>query len=317
MGLGIFAVPERDWGQVPGLDSDVDRRSDKLNPKPISCSEIERIVRQAADTSQNELVFRQRIMQDLYERSVAGPVRRRVLDAAVDYYRSLSVDPAQGRHITQVPRTRERFVIDPNSRPDFDSWRTASLDSYNQPSDFGERKRAQTDISQLRQGVKDRRPFSYGALDPESRGQGPVGNGRSQGLGGDGRSQGPVGKGSMASAALRAVPAGEGRGPGVGSLGPGVGGRGPEMMKAGSEVLPRGANVEDPRAEPVGTRKIWGKRIVEKNPSGKWVVVGHVAGLEDPGKVPQLDLGVLDRENLVHLLHQLIAIRRVHARGAK
>jgi hypothetical protein len=62
-------------------------------------------------------------------------------------------------------------------------------------------------------------------------------------------------------------------------------------------------------ALPVGARKIWGKRVVEKQKDMKWHVVGHVAGLENPAKVPQLAAGALDREALLHLLQQLLRIR--------
>lgn len=85
------------------------------------------------------------------------------------------------------------------------------------------------------------------------------------------------------------------------------------VIKAEPEVLPRGAHAagggDDPRADPPGARKIWNKRIVEKQPDGKWHVVGHVAGLEDPKAVTPLDTSVLTREHLLHLLRQLI---RVH-----
>lgn len=87
------------------------------------------------------------------------------------------------------------------------------------------------------------------------------------------------------------------------------------VMKAEPEAMPRGArgtSVDDSRADPPGSRKIWNKRIVEKQPDGRWKVVGHVAGLEDPKSVPQLDPSTLTREHLLHLLQQLIHIHQAH-----
>jgi hypothetical protein len=61
---------------------------------------------------------------------------------------------------------------------------------------------------------------------------------------------------------------------------------------------------------PVGTKKTWNNRIVEKKPDGKWHVVGHVAGLEGE-KVPskrkhgKLDTDQLTREQAAHLIEQL------------
>lgn len=88
-----------------------------------------------------------------------------------------------------------------------------------------------------------------------------------------------------------------------------------ELQKAEKEQMPTGGTAaggaDDPRADPVGARKLWNKRIVEKMPDGKWHVVGHVAGLEDPKTVPQLDTGLLDREHLLILLRQLLKIHQI------
>jgi len=45
---------------------------------------------------------------------------------------------------------------------------------------------------------------------------------------------------------------------------------------------------DDPRTDPIGTRRLWNKRVVEKKPDGRWHVVSHIAGLEDSAPVPQL-----------------------------
>ena len=84
------------------------------------------------------------------------------------------------------------------------------------------------------------------------------------------------------------------------------------VVKGAAETLPKqrsprwgGGVEEDVRAEPVGTRKVWRKRIVEKKPDGKWHVVGTVPGLEDPKRVAPLDTGTLSREALVHVIREL------------
>lgn len=86
-----------------------------------------------------------------------------------------------------------------------------------------------------------------------------------------------------------------------------------QMFKAEKEQLPVGGQgaADDPRADPVGARKIWNKRIVEKMPDGRWHVVGHVAGLEDPKPVPQLNTALLDREHLLLLLKQLLRVHQI------
>lgn len=68
---------------------------------------------------------------------------------------------------------------------------------------------------------------------------------------------------------------------------------------------------------PVGTQKVWNKRIVEKKEDGKWHVVGHIAGLEDPRKTRltelerlrrehgELQVDKLSREQAQHLIDQL------------
>lgn len=93
-----------------------------------------------------------------------------------------------------------------------------------------------------------------------------------------------------------------------------------EMSKSEPEQMPRGAaqggGADDPRSDPVGARKVWNKRIVEKQPDGKWHVVGHVAGLEDPKAVPQLDPQMLTREQLAHLLQQLIRVHQARHGGS-
>lgn len=97
---------------------------------------------------------------------------------------------------------------------------------------------------------------------------------------------------------------------------------GPEhLFKAEKEVMPQGGQgaggADDPRSDPVGARKIWNKRIVEKQPDGRWRVVGHIAGLEDPTAVKQLDTGLLDREHLLVLLKQLLKIHEIESGSKK
>lgn len=59
---------------------------------------------------------------------------------------------------------------------------------------------------------------------------------------------------------------------------------------------------------PVGTRRVWHNRIVEKLPDEKWHVVGHVAGLEDPKKVPILDQGEI---SAAHLHDLILKIKKI------
>ena len=92
------------------------------------------------------------------------------------------------------------------------------------------------------------------------------------------------------------------------------------LHKAEPEVLPKGAHsaggADDPRSDPVGARKVWNKRIVEKKEDGKWHVVGHIAGLEDPAAVQPLDVSMLSREHLLHLLQTMLKLREVEKKSA-
>lgn len=85
------------------------------------------------------------------------------------------------------------------------------------------------------------------------------------------------------------------------------------MFKSEKEVEPRKEIDDDPRSDPIGTRKIWNKRVVQKMNDGKWHVVGPVAGLEDPGPVTQLDVKQLTREDLAHLMRQLLKLKEVRS----
>lgn len=91
------------------------------------------------------------------------------------------------------------------------------------------------------------------------------------------------------------------------------------VLKAEPEIEPKrsprwgGGSDDDERAEPVGARKVWGKRIVEKKEDGKWHVVGVVPGLEDPKKVAPWDVGTLSREALQHVIRELAAQRAEQA----
>ena len=91
------------------------------------------------------------------------------------------------------------------------------------------------------------------------------------------------------------------------------------VLKAEPEVTPKrsprwgGGSGDDDRAAPVGTRKVWGKRIVEKKEDGKWHVVGIVPGLEDPKKVEAWDVGTLSREALQHVVRELATKRAEQA----
>jgi hypothetical protein len=94
------------------------------------------------------------------------------------------------------------------------------------------------------------------------------------------------------------------------------------MQKADetSEALPStaGGGHESEKKLPIGSRRIWHNRIVERLPDDKWHVVGHVAGLETPGVVPPLVPDEIDqahRKELIRKLKELIAEER--ARRAK
>lgn len=95
------------------------------------------------------------------------------------------------------------------------------------------------------------------------------------------------------------------------------------LVKAEKEVQPKGYSkapkpekdpADDPRSDPVGTRKIWNKRVVQKLSDGKWHVVGGVAGLEDAPPVTQLDTRQLSKDDVAHLLKQLLKLREVKAK---
>lgn len=60
------------------------------------------------------------------------------------------------------------------------------------------------------------------------------------------------------------------------------------------------------REAPVGTRRKWHNRIVEKLKDGSWHVVGHVAGLEDPKRVEPVRPGELGREELIQLITRVL-----------
>lgn len=66
-----------------------------------------------------------------------------------------------------------------------------------------------------------------------------------------------------------------------------------------------GVGAPSPKKLPPGTRRIWHNRIVERGVDDKWHVVGHVAGLEDPGKVPMLEPHEIDPAHLKELIAKL------------
>ena len=60
------------------------------------------------------------------------------------------------------------------------------------------------------------------------------------------------------------------------------------------------------REAPVGTRRKWHNRIVEKLKDGSWHVVGHVAGLEDPKVVENLVPTQLSQDELLGLITKVL-----------
>jgi hypothetical protein len=84
-----------------------------------------------------------------------------------------------------------------------------------------------------------------------------------------------------------------------------------ELSKAEPEQLPTAApkgavgGGPSPKKLPPGTRRIWHNRIVERGVDDKWHVVGHVAGLEDPGKVDPLAPHEIDPEHLKELIAKI------------
>lgn len=74
---------------------------------------------------------------------------------------------------------------------------------------------------------------------------------------------------------------------------------------SGGSFGPKGGGDPSPKKLPPGTRRIWHNRIVERGVDDKWHVVGHVAGLEDPGKVPMLHPGEIDEDHKKELIQKL------------
>jgi hypothetical protein len=68
-----------------------------------------------------------------------------------------------------------------------------------------------------------------------------------------------------------------------------------------------GGGAPSPKKLPPGTRRIWHNRIVERGTDEKWHVVGHVAGLEDPGKVKLEPLAPheIDPEHLKEMIAKI------------
>jgi len=63
-----------------------------------------------------------------------------------------------------------------------------------------------------------------------------------------------------------------------------------------------------PKKLPPGARRIWHNRVMERGADDKWHVVGHVAGLEDPGKTPLLDPSEIDPKHKAELIAKLKAL---------
>jgi hypothetical protein len=74
-----------------------------------------------------------------------------------------------------------------------------------------------------------------------------------------------------------------------------------------SSSPPRPAQGGNPSSKklPVGSRRVWHNRIVEKLPDQNWHVVGHIAGLEVQKKPPLLDTSGMDPQHLQHLITQI------------
>jgi hypothetical protein len=82
----------------------------------------------------------------------------------------------------------------------------------------------------------------------------------------------------------------------------------PEQLPSASGGASTGAvggGGPSPKKLPPGTRRIWHNRIVERGVDDKWHVVGHVAGLEDPGKVQPLAPHEIDPEHLKALIAKI------------
>ena len=348
-------IVDRVPGQVPRFDSVIDRTSTAVTPLApapglMTKDYVDSLIHREAAAAPNEVRLRQSMMLSLLERGVSGEDRRAILNRAVTYYRkskksnAQSYQPAQDRGPRRRPNPPPRLTVEKAERRTGEQAGDAiiAIDSIPDlnPDEAdaaikSDGPRAQYPVDDA---IKSLTTTIHGML---SR------NGQ---IGIHTRKLAPLVRkhgGHAVHSALRSIgvkmhndriflhksakpqPAARPRGrPGQPQpdrkLILRTHARGPESLAKAGDNLPeqlpkqnRGVGNDEggQDADPIGTRRIWNRRVVEKKADGKWHVVGHVAGLEDPKKVETLDTGILSRQNLLHLLQQLMRMHHIQNDG--
>lgn len=80
----------------------------------------------------------------------------------------------------------------------------------------------------------------------------------------------------------------------------------PAKVDGASQTSAATQAASEARESPVGTRRRWHNRIVEKLKDGTWHVVGHVAGLEDPKVVDPIQPAHMDKDELIQLISTIL-----------
>lgn len=87
------------------------------------------------------------------------------------------------------------------------------------------------------------------------------------------------------------------------------------LLRAGVDTYKKQQLVRATPADPIGSRKMWGDRVYEKQESGRWLPVGSAGKTEQQqAKTESTNLDALTHEQLIDLLRENLAQR---ARGNK
>lgn len=297
----------------------VEAVTDGLGLAKHAAKDIQRIVGNEVKGATGELTFRQGLLGQLRVKSLDSTVRRVVMNRALDYYKRnrrgrgagpltmrksedeelLRARKAGGNYHRRIPKPGGgyKYVYDEKK---YVKRKDAHLSGHETRKDYLKRAVRELigegcEVNKLRTLVK-----RYGAADVaaaiSSNGQVCMEHGKLKYVGGGKKkkSKKKVKKSAPRfhmtfdrNEPLKKAPAiGQPAPAGAGGVGGG---------SAGS---------------PAGTRKVWRNRIVEKQPDGKWKMVGKVGGLEGE-RVPRkqkpdkLDFSKLTEEQAQALINQL------------
>jgi hypothetical protein len=89
-----------------------------------------------------------------------------------------------------------------------------------------------------------------------------------------------------------------------------------QLLRAGVDTYKKQQLVRATPADPIGSRKMWGNRVYEKQENGRWLPVGSAGKTEQQqAKTESTDLDSLTHDQLIDLLRE--NLERRAAKGIK